>query len=275
MRQVTPADASKGILDFPNALEHFRLQRHEPAADLLPWIESYWVVAWDLPEGQVHRQTNLSHASINAAFEPEGAFLYGVPQRTFVRDISGSGSVFGVKFRPGGFFPFNTGRSLRGLTGKRVPLADALGEGVREWSRRMAEARAGQEQAVIADALWRNLRDACPQRFTERPTQATFCAERLVSDHSMLSVAMAASAMGVSIRSLERLFTAQVGIGPKEVIRRFRLQEAAERLLRQPQEASGRIAMDLGYFDQAHFIRDFKAVVGVPPEVYRQRQRRA
>lgn len=274
MRHVTAKDPSKGILDFPKALERFRLQRHEPAADLRRWIESYWVVAWDLAAGQVHRQTNVSHASVNVAFEPDGAFLYGVPQRTFVRDLSGRRAVFGVKFRPGGFFPFYPGVSLRGLTGKRVPLSDLFGERARNWNRRMAEAPTVQEQVAVTDGFWRDLRDERPDRFAQAPAPATVAAERVVSDHSILTVATAASAARMSVRSLQRLFTREIGIGPKEVIRRFRLQEAAERLLRHPEDASGQIALDLGYFDQAHFIRDFKAVVGVPPEVYRQRQRK-
>ena len=266
------ADRSRVVPD--EVAEHFRLQRLEPAPSLRAWIESYWVVSWDLPDGAAHRQANLSHASINTAFEPEGAFLYGVPQRTFVREIRGTGSVFGVKFRPGGFFPFYDGGYLGQLRGRRVPLAEVFGDRAREWSRCMAAASNVQEQARVTDELWQELRGAHPGRFAEEPTPATVAAERIMTDHSILTVATAASAARMSVRSLERLFTREIGIGPKEVIRRFRLQEAAERLLRHPEDASGQIALDLGYFDQAHFIRDFKAVVGVPPEVYRQRQRK-
>jgi hypothetical protein len=68
--RVTSRDPTKGILDFTEALRHFALHRYEPAADLRAWIESYWVVEWDLPAGLSHRQTNLSHASINVALEP-------------------------------------------------------------------------------------------------------------------------------------------------------------------------------------------------------------
>jgi AraC-like DNA-binding protein len=76
----------------------------------------------------------------------------------------------------------------------------------------------------------------------------------------------------VDIRTLQRIFRREIGIGPKEVITRVRLQEAAERLLRSPGLACGDLAQDMGYFDQAHFIRDFKSVVGVSPEAYRRRQ---
>jgi AraC-like DNA-binding protein len=272
--QVTTSDPSQGILDFPRALDRFRLRRSAPAADLLPWIESYWVVAWELPAGEVHRQTNISHASINIAFEPEGSFLYGVPDRTFEREITGSGYVFGTKFRPGGFFPFH-GASLRALTGRRIPLTRVFGMRARGWSRRMHECASDEERAELTDEFWRSVRRQVPVRFTPAPALATVLAERLVSDRSILTVAQAAAACGLEVRSLQRLFTREVGIAPKEVLRRFRLQEAAERLLRQPEVSCGEIAVDLGYFDQAHFIRDFKAVVGVPPDVYRRRQRRA
>jgi len=274
MRHVTPADPANGILDFPKGLERFQLQRFPPAEDLRAWIEGYWVVAWDLPPGQVHRQLNVSHASITIACEPEGPFLYGVPNRTFEREIRGTGAVFGVKFRPGGFFPFWNGGSLRELMGKRVPLQDALGGPAGEWTRGMTAAGDEGTRAALTDELWRNLRRASPERFTEAPAAATAAAERIIRDHSILSVGMAAESCGLSIRGLERRFTREVGIGPKEVIRRFRLQEAAERLLREPATSCSQIALELGYFDQAHFIRDFKAVAGVSPEVYRQRQRK-
>jgi AraC-like DNA-binding protein len=265
MRHITERDPTHGILDFRYALDRFRLRRIDAAQDLRKWIDYYWIVAWDLPPGQAHRQTNVSHASINAAFEPEGSFLYGVPQRTFVREISGRGSVFGIMFRPGGFFPFH-GASLKSMTGRRVPLCGALGGGAAAWIDRVKKAATDEERASLTDAYWRPLLPA------EGPAKATLLAERIISDRSIVSVARAAAAAGMEVRSLQRLFHREVGIGPKEVIRRFRLREAAERLLRDPSAACGDIALDLGYFDQAHFIRDFKAVVGVPPEIYRRRQ---
>ncbi len=265
MRHVTEADPAKGILDFRKGLEHFRLRRSAPAPDLRHWIESYWMVAWDMPQGQVHRQTNVSHASINVAFEPKGAFLYGVPQRTFVRDISGSVNVFGIKFRPGGFFPFH-GRSVRGLTGRRLPFDEAFGGDAAQWARAMQAAAAFEEWAEITNAFWRGRRPA------EGLRSATLIAEKIISDRSLLTVAQAAEVAGLTVRGLQRLFHREVGISPKEVIRRFRLQEAAQRLIREPDLACGELALDLGYFDQAHFIRDFRSVVGVTPEVYRRRQ---
>jgi AraC-like DNA-binding protein len=52
------------------------------------------------------------------------------------------------------------------------------------------------------------------------------------------------------------------------VIRRYRLHEAAERAGREPKVDWPRLATDLGYYDQAHLIRDFTAIVGISPAHY-------
>jgi hypothetical protein len=100
---VTGRDSPQGILDFGAALSRFELRRFPPQGRLSPWIESYWQVSWDLDEGEEHLQSNISHASVNIAFEEDGIWLYGVPERIFARRLAGRGLVFGIKFLPGGF----------------------------------------------------------------------------------------------------------------------------------------------------------------------------
>ena len=69
-------------------------------------------------------------------------------------------------------------------------------------------------------------------------------------------------------RALQRLFNEYVGIGPKWVINRYRMHEALERVDQGGQANWAELALELGYFDQAHFIRDFKALVGCTPARY-------
>jgi AraC-like DNA-binding protein len=77
---------------------------------------------------------------------------------------------------------------------------------------------------------------------------------------------------GTTKRSLQRLFEQYVGASPKWVIQRYRLHEAAERL-KAGSVSGSRLALELGYADQAHFIRDFKAIVGISPGAYARRAR--
>ena len=77
-----------------------------------------------------------------------------------------------------------------------------------------------------------------------------------------------ASAPACSPRSLQRLFREYVGVTPKWVLQRVRLHEAAERMADGDSDCAAALALDLGYFDQAHFIKDFKAIVGRSPSEY-------
>jgi len=69
-------------------------------------------------------------------------------------------------------------------------------------------------------------------------------------------------------RTLQRLFARYVGVSPKWVIQRYRLHEAAEQLAASTTLSQSELALNLGYSDQAHFVRDFKAIVGVSPVAY-------
>src|SRR5262249_17429503 len=77
-----------------------------------------------------------------------------------------------------------------------------------------------------------------------------------------------AGRLGLNKRAVQRLFSKYVGVSPKWVIKRYRLNEAAEQLASGRAADLSRIAVDLGYFDQAHFIKDFKSIVGKSPMEY-------
>jgi AraC-like DNA-binding protein len=89
----------------------------------------------------------------------------------------------------------------------------------------------------------------------------------MLADPSIQRVEQLARAAGYSERTLQRLFREYVGVKPKWVLDRIRLHEAAERM-RDGQSDWAGMALDLGYFDQAHFIKAFKAVVGRSPADY-------
>jgi AraC-like DNA-binding protein len=69
-------------------------------------------------------------------------------------------------------------------------------------------------------------------------------------------------------RTLQQLFSSYVGVGPKWVINRYRLHEALERLQEGAHINFAELAMELKYFDQDHFIRDFRKLVGCKPAAY-------
>jgi AraC-like DNA-binding protein len=93
-------------------------------------------------------------------------------------------------------------------------------------------------------------------------------ADRIRRDRAIRRVDDFARAEGLSVRALQRLFSAYVGVGPKWIILRYRIHEALEHAETSHEVDWAALAADLGYADQAHLVRDFTATVGVPPTAY-------
>lgn len=81
----------------------------------------------------------------------------------------------------------------------------------------------------------------------------------------MRRVGQVCEKFAITERTLQRLTARRIGLSPKWLIRRRRLHEAAERLADRDRPDLARVAADLGYADQAHFIRDLRAVTGLTP----------
>lgn len=93
------------------------------------------------------------------------------------------------------------------------------------------------------------------------------------NDRGMQRVPQLAERAGVSERTLQRLFLRFAGVSPAWVLRRYRLLDAAEVVRDGAAVDWADLAVGLGYSDQAHLIRDFRAAVGQTPAAYARAQR--
>jgi Domain of unknown function (DUF6597) len=80
--------------------------RRQPAPDLLPYIDCYWMVRWDLRGRPPELAETLPHPCVYWVTEWGDSAIHGVSSARFTRVLEGRGRVFGVRFRPGGFYPF-------------------------------------------------------------------------------------------------------------------------------------------------------------------------
>ena len=104
-------------------------------------------------------------------------------------------------------------------------------------------------------------------RYTDRSLRAREALGAEVPERESVDDQVAAR-HDVSMRTLQRLFRRWVGVSPKWVLQRFRLQEAAERVDEIGAQDGAATAVELGYYDQAHFINDFRSAVGQSPRKY-------
>ena len=103
---MNAAAMGAGVLHARTAARSFGLARHDPPADLAPFVDYFWVVRWDLRGQPPHEQAILPHPTVTLAFEETGAAVFGVDRAIFTRRLAGTGKALGVRFRPGGFRPF-------------------------------------------------------------------------------------------------------------------------------------------------------------------------
>jgi AraC-like DNA-binding protein len=95
--------------------------------------------------------------------------------------------------------------------------------------------------------------------------------DEIAENREIVSVDQIVARWRYGKRALQQLFSSYVGVGPKWVINRYRLHEAVERLQQGANINFTELSMELGYFDQAHFIRDFRKLVGCTPAAYSRR----
>ncbi|HEX7927035.1 MAG TPA: AraC family transcriptional regulator [bacterium] len=264
---MQPADKARGILNL-QAGKKFRLNRLLPAEPLRASVEHYWIVAWDLRGQPAFVSETLPHPSVHVVYERGASHIVGVMEGKFSRTLKDNGRVFGIKFRPAGFFPL-LGKPVATLTNREWPVAKVLGNAGADFEAQVFATEDDEAQAALAnDFLAARLRS---------PDAEGLHAQRIVADimedRTILKVDDVVQRSGMNTRALQRMFQRHIGVSPKWVIQRYRLHEAAEQLAAGAVTAGPDLALSLGYFDQAHFIRDFKAVVGVPPAEYAQRLR--
>jgi AraC-like DNA-binding protein len=213
----------------------------------------------------------LPHPSVHLVFEPAGAAVYGVSRSRYARQLSGTGWALGTKFRPGGFRPFLTG-PVSALTDRVLDLRELFGVDGTRLERRCLALPRPADALVPVQAF---LRPRLPAADAGNPDLRLVrqLTDSMATAPPGVRVAEIAARHGVSVRSAQRLFAEYVGVGPKWVLQRYRLHEALAQLHAATDTDWARFALGLGYYDQAHFVRDFRALVGRTPTQY-ERERR-
>ena len=144
------------------------------------------------------------------------------------------------------------GRAIRGAGGPH-PTTDAPDD--------------HRRRAVDAFAAWLTSGASPP---TDDQRLANQLADLIDDDPTIARVDEVADALDVSVRTLQRLARTHVGLTPSAMIRRRRLQGAADRIRTDPEVDLAALAAELGYADHAHLTREFRSQLGFTPTGYRR-----
>ncbi|MEU8900026.1 helix-turn-helix domain-containing protein [Nocardia sp. NPDC048505] len=263
---TAPLDGAKGILHPAEQARHRVLNRLPVGPALTEFVDWYWSVRWDLRGREPYSAEVLSFPCVNVTFERDGArvggFVNGVCTTKYIRELSGAGETFGVRFRAGGFGAF-TGMDVGTLRDRVVDLTEVFPDAAELSDRVLAEPTDEQRRALVEAYLAPRAAGAdAAYRLVVRIVTA------MAEDPELTRVDQVTERFDIPIRTLQRLFRRYVGAAPKWVLRRYRLQDGADLLAHGRTADLAALALDLGYFDQAHFSREFAAEVGMPPLEY-------
>jgi AraC-like DNA-binding protein len=276
----TPATGEppvRGLVRRAGTAAAFDTQRFGVPEPLRPWFAYLWTVDWDLRGADPVTSSVISFPALHLTAEdgmpcdvPHGVLLpatlvHGSVSRVFRVTLREVGTVVGARFTPGGFAAW-TGADAAGLTDRAVPAA-GLVPGLATTHQETSGLPAADRAAVLAVALSRHPAAAPADE------ELTELVRRIEQDATLVRVEQVARVSGWSVRTLQRRFRSNLGVSPKWVLARFRLQEAALALEQDPDVDLAELAVRLGWYDQAHLTNAFRQMLGETPAQYAARSR--
>ncbi|MBP3086390.1 AraC family transcriptional regulator [Mycolicibacterium fortuitum] len=252
----------RGLVGRAGSASAFDLHRWAPSDEAAVFVEHFWSVTWDRREEGPFESTVITFPAMHLTHEwgddvvrhghpLPNTLLHGVVPKVFRITISGRGGVVGARFRPGGFVA-RFGGDAAAMTGRVVPVDDGL---------------------LDSPDLDRAI-GAMPGE--PDPTYGALCPliDRMRDDDTLHRVEQVMSISPWSTRTTQRVFQRYVGVTVKWVLCRYRLQQAALEIEKEPGADFADLAVRLGWYDQAHFTNDFRSMLGSTPGEYAARHAR-
>lgn len=255
-------------------------RQHVPPAPLSSFVKCFWY--WEgapqthakerlLPNGEPSIVFNLRNDPMRiydaddlSRYQSYGqAVLSGARTTCFVIDSCQEDRVFGIQFQPGGAFPFFRIPACE-LENDSADLEDLWPRAARELRERLLAAQTIDAMFVLAAQyllaqLVRPLELHPAVRFARRQ----FCTRP-----HQIRVGLVLGEIGLSQRRFIQIFHEQVGLTPKAFCRVQRFQRILTTVHGAREVDWSDVALSCGYYDQAHFIHDFREFSGLTPSQY-------
>jgi len=232
---------------------HYR--EFAPSDRLKQFVDCFWTVD---PAGAHQEYPVLPDGCVDIVYSPSvarGLQLVGTMTTARKFAISAGDVQFGVRFRPAmsrSFLPLPGLDTLDQL----IALSDVWGAPAGRLAEQIAEARSAEQCIGLIEARLANPTDI---------TVVQRICTSIVEQSGQLRIDDLAFHAGFSTRQLRRLFLEQVGLSPKHFCRVIRFQSSLSRLSKRGRADWVQVAVDCGYYDQAHFINEFRQFSGYTP----------
>ncbi|OGT82319.1 MAG: hypothetical protein A3J35_06165 [Gammaproteobacteria bacterium RIFCSPLOWO2_02_FULL_52_10] len=262
MAIVYNSEKVRGVLNLSESEKNYQLARILPSKELSFYVEQFWIVRWDLRNKKPHLQENIPHPCVHLVLEKNKSRIVGIVTRKYSYCLQDAGKIFGIKFRPGGFYPF-LNSAVAEFTDSNLSMHDVFDD-CENFINTVLDENADEAMVNYAEKF---LCSKLPAQKDNNIEKINNIIAKIETDRCITKVDNIVTISGINKRTLQRLFYKYVGVSPKWVIKKYRLQEVLEKFENGNVDVQDMI-YELGYFDQSHFIRDFKAFIGKSPHMY-------
>ncbi len=244
--------------------------RVDASPELQTLVRRFWVPVWSLEPGRTTVQRVLQYPVCQLVVAPDYAHLVGPRVGMSTKELSGTGWAFGAMLQPAAGSVL-LGAPMTELVDRDLDLADVAGlDGpvlIAAVRRALADDPSDpKRQHHAAGLVEEGLRALLP--VDEEGLLVNAVVELVESEPAITRVGDLCQEMSLTERTLQRLAARRIGLSPKWLIQRRRLHDAAGRLRRPDRPPLSQVAADLGYADEAHFVRDFRKVTGLTPGAF-------
>ncbi len=252
-------------------------QTFEPGENLNTIIKCYWTL--DSPkEENPQRQTIVPDGCMEMIFHygdlykqymenGEGVIqprscVFG--QLTMPLEIEPTGvtGIFSVRFHHEGFIPFAT-IPIKEMDDKAISLEKLFGKDGIELEKKVLSSKTAEEKINTVESF---LLGRLNTEAIDRIVQSTV--ETILTANGKLSIDELSKQININRRQLERKFSSTIGLSPKQLSKTIRLQVTLKLLLNKQFTSLTSLAYEGEYYDQAHFIKDFKEFTGLTPKEF-------
>lgn len=251
-----------------------------PSQLLASCVKCYWSLDSTLPASEGMRERVFPDGCMELVFHlgdlfrkhtgpgishlQPGSFVHGQLRGVMELEATGRTSIFAVRFYPHGLQPF-LAMPLHELTEQTPTLSDCWGhDGAVLFDQVMCAGAHDQRIALVESFLLKRLM----HRGKAMDAAIDWCVGHITSRGGHVAIDMLASRLGISKRHLERRFQDTVGLSPKLFSRITRFQHVLRQLEHDSFGGFTQVAYATGFYDQAHFIKDFRAFTGLHPKQY-------
>lgn len=250
----------------------------EPQQSLKEWVKCYWTLESDfentplkntiVPDGTMklifhYGDTYKHHLNDKESIILPKCFLIGQLTKPYVVEPLGVTGSFVVRFQPNGFLPFTT-ISIKEIQNTAVPIDELFGKSGILLGNQILKAESTFERIELIETFLLNL--LTDKKTIDSIVKSTV--DTILKTNGQFSVTELSEKNNTNRRQLTRKFSSTIGLSPKQLSKTVRIQNTLKTLLTKEVTSLTDLAYENEYFDQAHFIKDFKEFTGLTPKEF-------